>query len=115
VAKRTSKKLAAELVTSGAASAASAVVGRAAGMIISLGAAGLSAIAREKERPEMETQLRKNLNADLDEEWLNLMQHPASGVMAGVYHIAGQIEGSLAKTDALPLKFEPVPREVPPN
>ncbi|WP_137886112.1 hypothetical protein [Pseudomonas sp. 2FE] len=113
VAKRTSETLAAELVTSGAASAASAVLPRIAGTLISLGVAGFSAIARENERPEMEAQLRENLNADFDDEWLDLMRNPATGVLAGVYHISGQVEGSLAKTAALPVKFEPVPREVP--
>lgn len=114
VAKRTSEKLAAELVTSGAASAASAVVGRVAGMAISLGVAGFTAIARANERPEVEAHLRQNLNADFDEEWLDLMRNPATGVLSGVYHISGQIEGSLVRPGTLPVKFEPLPREVPP-
>ena len=112
LAKRTSEKLAAELTTSGVASAAAAVVGRAAGMVISLGVAGFSAIARENERPDMEVQLRKNLNTAFDEEWLSLMENPATGVLAGVYYLSGQIEGSLASADALPAKFEPLPRVV---
>ncbi|MGH8435046.1 MAG: hypothetical protein ACRERX_11295 [Pseudomonas sp.] len=113
VAQRTSEKLADELVTSGAASIVSAVLPRVAGMVISLGVAGFTAIARESERPEVEVQLRENLSADFDEEWLDLMHNPDTGVLAGVYHLSGQIEGSLVNTVTLPVKFEPVPRVVP--
>ncbi|MGH8353214.1 MAG: hypothetical protein ACRERY_06730 [Pseudomonas sp.] len=113
VAKRTSEKLESELATSGVASAASAMVGRVAGTVISIGVAAFRAIARESERPEMEAHLRKNLNAALDDEWLSLMESPATGVMAGVYYISGQIEGSLSRTDTLPAQLEPLPRVVP--
>lgn len=113
LAQRTSEKLAADLATSGAASAVSAVVGRAAGMMISLGVAGFTAIARENERPALEAQLRGNLNAAFDEEWLSLMENPATGVLAGVYHIAGQLEVSLAEAATRPAKFEALPRGVP--
>lgn len=113
VAKRASQSLEAKLVASGGASAAAAAVGGLAGMIISLGATGYSAIAHENERPKMEAQLRENLNPVLDDMWMDLMENPATGVMAGVYHISQQIEGSLAKTLTHPATFEPTPRGIP--
>ncbi|GAB3372579.1 hypothetical protein [Azotobacter armeniacus] len=112
VAKRTSERLATELATSGVASSVAAAVGRAAGMVISLGAAGFTSIVREKERPEMEAQLRKSLNAAFDEEWLDLMRNPDTGVLAGVYYISGQIERSLANTVTRPAQFEAEPQDV---
>jgi hypothetical protein len=113
VAKRASEKLVDKLATSGGASAAAAAVGGAAGVIISMGAAGFGAIAHENERPKMEAQLRENLKPVLNDMWVNLMENPATGVMAGVYHISQQIEGSLAKTLMQPVTFEPVPQGIP--
>ena len=113
VAKRASEKLAAKLATSGGASAAAAAFGGVAGALISLAAAGFGAIAHENDRPEMEAQLRENLNAAVDDMWFSLMEDRATGVMAGVYYISEQIEGSLATTLTQPVELEPVPREVP--
>ncbi|RJG14306.1 hypothetical protein D3879_01695 [Pseudomonas cavernicola] len=113
LAKRTSEKLEATLVPRGAASAAAAAVGEVAGMMISIAAAGFSAILHENERPEMVEQLRVILNVALNDEWRSLMENPATGVMGGVNYLSGQIEGNLTKTVTLPVKFEPVPREVP--
>ncbi|SEI62243.1 hypothetical protein SAMN04244579_01410 [Azotobacter beijerinckii] len=113
VAKRTSENLVNELATSSVASVISTAVGRVAGAVISLGAAGFSAVVRENERPDMEAQLRKNLNAAFDEKWLDLMRNPDTGVLAGVYHISGRIEGGLAATVTPPLQSEPVPQGVP--
>lgn len=113
VAQQASEKLAARLITSGGASAAAAVVGGIPGVIISLGAAGFGAMEHENESPKMEALLRENLNPVLDDMWLDLMEDPATGVMAGVYYISKQIEGSLAKTVTQPVEFEPVPRGIP--
>ncbi|NQD94764.1 hypothetical protein HP532_19130 [Pseudomonas sp. CrR25] len=110
VAERTSAQLEAELTTSGAASAASAMVGRVAGTLISLGVAGFNAIARENGRPEMERRLRENLNVAFDEEWFKLMENRTAGVLAGVYYLSGQIERSLGGTAALPVEFDWTPR-----
>lgn len=112
VAKRTSERLVGELTTSGAASAVSAMVGRVAGMTISLGVAVFTAIARADEQPETETQLRNNLKAAFDEEWLELMRSPERGVLAGVHHLSGQIEGGLLWS--APVKFEPIRSGQPP-
>lgn len=113
VAKRASEKLLARLAISGGASAASAVVGGVAGMVISLGAAGFGAIAHERERPEMEAQLRESLDTALDEMWHSLMEDPATGVMAGVYYLSGQIAESLPQTTTQPVELEPLPQEIP--
>ncbi|MCY1349560.1 hypothetical protein D9M69_357520 [compost metagenome] len=98
VVQKTSEQLVGELASSSAASVVGSGLGRVAGTVLSLGVAGVSALLRENERPEMEAQLRRNLNAAFDEEWLELMRNPDSGVMAGVWHISGQIEGSLGAT-----------------
>lgn len=113
LAKRTSERLTTELTTSSVASAFSAAVGRAAGMVISLGAAGFNTITHANERPKMEAQLRKSLNDAFDEEWLDSMRNPDTGVLAGVHHMAGQIERSPAHTTTLPARLEPAPRDVP--
>jgi len=110
-AKRVSEKLVAKLAISGGASAAAAAVGGVAGMVISLGAAGFGAIAHENERSEMEAQLREDLNAAEDDMWFSLMEDPGTGVMAGVNHIAEQIEGRVAQVLAQPVSVEPVSRE----
>ncbi|MBS1146563.1 MAG: hypothetical protein H6R08_739 [Proteobacteria bacterium] len=113
VAKQASEKLVVQLVTSGGASAAAAVVGGIPGVMISLGAAGFGAMEHENERPKMETLLRENLDPVLDDMWLDLVVNPATGVMAGVDHISKQIEGSLDKTVTQPVTFEPVPQGIP--
>jgi hypothetical protein len=113
VAKRASEKLMARLATSGGASAAAAAVGGVAGMVISLGSVGFGAIAHANERPEMEAQLREHLGAALDDMWHAQMVDPASGVMAGVSYLSGQIEDNLARTLVRPVEFEPGPQEVP--
>ena len=95
MARQASEKLLSRLAISGGASAASAALGGVAGLVISLGVAGFGVIAHENERPEMEAQLREILSTALDDMWHNLMEDPATGVMAGVYYISGQIEGSL--------------------
>jgi hypothetical protein len=103
VAQRTSARLVDDLTTSGAASLVSAAVGSTAGMGISLGVALFTAISRANERPETEAQLRTNLNAAFDEEWLQLMRRTDRGVLAGIHHLSGQIEGSLS----VPLRYQP--------
>ncbi|MGV8921358.1 MAG: hypothetical protein ACOH2R_26870 [Pseudomonas sp.] len=110
---RSSKKLEASLAPRGVAGAVAAAVGRAAGMMISVGMAGFGVIAHERERPEMEAQLRENLNGALDAEWRSLMENPDIGVLAGVNHLTHNIEGELGKTAALPGEFEPGAAQTP--
>lgn len=113
VAKRTSEKFEAQFASRGIASAAAAAAGRVAGMMISMGAAGIRAMAHESDRPEMEAQVRQNLGTAFDQAWLKLVKSPTTGVMASVLYLAGQIEGSLNKAIEMPVRFGPVPREVP--
>jgi hypothetical protein len=113
VAQQASERLAARLITSGSIGATAAVVGGIPGVIISLGAAGFGATAHENDRPKMEAQLRENLKPVLDDMWLELMEDPAHGVMAGVYSLSKQIETSLDRTVTQPVEFEPVPRGTP--
>lgn len=96
VAQRTSERLVNDMATSGAASAVSSMVGRVAGAAISLGVAAFSAMARVSDRPDAEAQLRHNLGAAFDEEWLELVHDPGRGVMAGVHHLSGHIERDAA-------------------
>jgi hypothetical protein len=102
VAIHSSEKLEASLAPRGAASAVAAAVGRVAGLMISVGMAGFGAIAHQNERAEMEEQLRNSLYAALNEKKRGLIDNPEFGVMAGVYHVAGQIEGSLGDAPLLP-------------
>ncbi|MBL8420435.1 MAG: hypothetical protein JNK92_07335 [Dechloromonas sp.] len=113
VAKRASENIVARLGPAVGASAAAAAVGGVAGIAISLGAAGFGAIAYEKERPEIEAQLRESLDAALVDMWQSLMDDPARGVMAGVHHISGEIDRGLTKTFAQPVELKPLPREIP--
>ena len=109
VASKASTRLEATLAPRGAASAVAAAVGKAAGLLISVASAGIGAMMHESDRPEMVEQLRVILNVALNEEWQNLMENHGSGVMAGVWSMAGQIEGnlrggaeSLPRLDVLP-------------
>ena len=113
VARRASEKLLSRLAISGGASAASAVVGGVAGIVISMGAAGFGAIAHESERPEMEAEIRESLNAALGEMWQSLMENPTTGVMAGVYYLSEQIAESLPRTATQPAGLQLLPQDVP--
>jgi hypothetical protein len=107
VAQRASEKLEAQVVTKGVSSSAAAVVGKAAGLLISVGVAGVGMIMHESERPEVEIQVRKTLNAAFDEEWLRLLRNRRSGVLAGVYYLSDQVEGSLGKRVPQPVPAAP--------
>jgi len=107
VARRASEKLAGRIAASGGASAAAAAVGGVAGLVISLGAVGFGAIAHAQDRPEMEAQVRESLDAAADEMWLVLTEDPVVGVMSGVNHIAGEIEGSVATSISQPIPEGP--------
>lgn len=109
VARRTSESLVTERNTSGVAAIAS-MIGRAAGTVISLGASAFTAMLNENQRPKMEAQLRENIHAAFDEEWLDLMHNPETGVLAGVNHISGQVEGGIADSVMQPVRYEPPPQ-----
>jgi hypothetical protein len=113
VANRSGETSMNKLAISGGTSAVAAAFGGITGILISLGAAGVEAVAHENERPIMEALLRENLNAALDDMYFSFMEDHETGVMAGVFYISGQIEQSLAKTVALPVNLEPTPTAVP--
>ncbi|CAK14683.1 hypothetical protein [Pseudomonas entomophila] len=98
VATRASEKLGATLAPRGAASAIAAAVGKAAGALISVAAAGYGLITHDREQPQMVEQLRVILNVALNEEWQELMENRQSGAMAGVYYLSGQVEDSLLES-----------------
>ena len=104
VARQASEKFEAQMAGRGITSAAAAVAGKVAGAVISLGAAGFRAIAHESDRAETEAQIRQSLGKEFDQAWLKLMNNTGNGVMAGVYYLAGQVEGELGKraTQELP-------------
>src|SRR5512139_3482181 len=103
VAKAASQRLESDLATSGGAGAAATLVGGALGAMISMGAVSLGAVAHENERPKMERKLREDLSPALDEMGRKLMDDPATGVMAGVYHISAKVAGNLAEPPTQPL------------
>ncbi|MFZ6050289.1 hypothetical protein ACFW0H_29730 [Pseudomonas sp. CR3202] len=119
ITRQTSEQLESEMMTSGAVSIVSGLVGRVAGSVLSLGVTGFSALLTEAERPDREAHLRKSLNEAFDEEWLALMRNSDRGVMAGVLHLSGQVEGSLGQTETQPtqpiqpIQFDQQPRVVP--
>lgn len=113
VARRASEKLAARLAVSGGAGFAATVFGGIPGALISLGATGFGVAVGEHERPKIEALLRETLDAAVDDMWYGLMNDSAVGVMAGVHYLSGQITGNVFRTHARPIKFEPVPKEMP--
>lgn len=107
VTRRTSERLVDDLTTGGAASVISSMVGRAAGLAVSIGASVVRAMVQERERPETEAQLRRHLNEAFDEQWLALMRDPERGVMAGIQHLSGQIEAGLGGAGVMP-RYRPL-------
>ncbi|MFI8748265.1 hypothetical protein ACIGKL_24380 [Pseudomonas sp. NPDC077186] len=108
VTRSTSERLVDDLTTSGAASVISSMVGRAAGLAVSIGASVFRAMVHERERPATEMQLRRHLNDAFDEQWLALVRDPERGVMAGIQHLSGQIEAGLGRPGALLPRYRPV-------
>jgi hypothetical protein len=113
VAMQVSEKMVNRLAISGGTSAASGLVGGIAGAVISLGAAGFGAVFHESERKLIETQLRETLNDSLDDMWHLLMNDPNTGVMAGIYLVAAQIESVSPEVLLQPIKLENPPQEIP--
>lgn len=117
VANRASEKLGATLAPRGIASAVAAAVGKAAGTLISLAAAGYGMVTHDQEHPQMVEQLRVILNVALNEEWQDLMENRQSGAMSGVYYLSGQVEDSLLASAPKPqeqqLQQAPVQEQEP--
>lgn len=110
VANRASEKLGATLAPRGIASAVASAVGKVAGAMISVAAAGYGMITHDRDHPEMVEQLRVILNVALNQEWQELMENRQSGAMAGVYYLSGQVEDSLLASAPRAQEQEEVPQ-----
>ncbi|SDU02183.1 hypothetical protein SAMN05216296_1310 [Pseudomonas pohangensis] len=106
VAQRAGEKLESELATRGAASSLSAVVGKAASLIISVGSAAYGVVAHQAGKAEMEAQLGTVLNQAFEEDWQALLDDREAGVLAGVYYLSAEIEGNRLKLLTRPLQME---------
>jgi len=111
VARNVSEQVLNKLAISSGTSAASTLVGGITGSVISLGATVLGVIWHEAGREEIETALRETLNASIADMWQSLMDDPASGVAAGIYHIADHIENHLPPTFTTPVRLDSLPEE----
>lgn len=106
LARRTSEKLETQLAARGAASTVSSVVGKVAGVILSVGATTYGVIAHQSEKPDIEAQLRTAMNQAFAEDWQQLLNNRQTGVMAGAYYLSGVIETDRQQAVAQPLKPE---------
>jgi hypothetical protein len=113
VAMRVSEKMQDRLAISGGTSAVSGLVGGIASTVISLGAVGVGVLLHESERKVIETQLRETLNESMEDMWHQLMNDPNTGVMAGTYYLADQIEKISPQVFMQPIKLENPPQEIP--
>jgi len=104
VATQASEKLGATLAPRGIASAVASAVGKVAGAMISIAAAGYGMMTHDREQPQMVEQLRVILNVALNQEWQELMENRQSGAMAGVYYLSGQVEDSLLASAPRPVE-----------
>ena len=111
VATQASEKLGATLAPRGIASAVASAVGKVAGAMISIAAAGYGMMTHDREHPQMVEQLRVILNVALNQEWQELMENRQSGAMAGVYYLSGQVEDSLLASVPRPVE-QPAEQQV---
>lgn len=106
VAQRTSAKLVNELRNRSIAGVVASAAGKVAGSIISVAFTLFSLSSNDHDRPEVESQLRKEINEAFDEQWLALMHDPQGGVMAGVDYLGGRVQQSLTGQLAQPVEDE---------
>jgi hypothetical protein len=105
VAEDTLARLLGELPVHAGGNAASLVVDKVLGVFISAGVVVWSAVSHDRQRPEIEAQLREALDAGLDEMWQVLMEDPQLGVLSPVFHMTAQIETGLFPPDGSPQKL----------
>lgn len=99
VASRAVTELVEQMALRGGASAASIIMGGYWGVLISAGSMTWSAIDHANHKPEMEAQLRDNLDVMLDVIWQGLVEDPQGGVTAVVQHMNNQIEYAVFTID----------------
>ena len=113
VATQASEKLGATLAPRGIASAVASAVGKVAGAMISIAAAGYGVMTHDRDHPQMVEQLRVILNVALNQEWQELMENRQSGAMAGVYYLSGQVEDSLLASAPRPVEQQVEQQQAP--
>ncbi len=113
VATQASEKLGATLAPRGIASAVASAVGKVAGAMISIAAAGYGMMTHDRDHPQMVEQLRVILNVALNQEWQELMENRQSGAMAGVYYLSGQVEDSLLASAPRPVEQQVEQQQAP--
>jgi hypothetical protein len=59
-------------------------------------------LIQASDRPDSEALIRSSLGNTFDKAWLKLVQNPTTGVMAGTFYMAAQIEGNLAGSAEVP-------------
>ena len=109
VARRVSEQLVEQLAIKGGTGAASTVMGKVAGSVLSLGVSAISFIWHQARREEIEIGLRHTLDTAMDDMWSILVDSPDSSVTSGIYHLFEQIDASLPQTFSHALPFEPPP------
>jgi hypothetical protein len=67
-----------------------------------VGVAGIRAMIQAADRPDSEALIRSSLGNTFDKAWMKLVQNPTTGVMAGTFYMAAQIEGNLAGSADVP-------------
>jgi hypothetical protein len=93
-AHRTAVRLGAALALRGGTAAAS-VAGGLPGLLLGLGVTAWDASRHEQERPAIEAALHQDLDWALEVARRHLLEEPQRGVLAGVTHIAAQLEAVL--------------------
>ena len=96
----------------GGARVAGLAVGGVAGILISVGVSGWQAMEHEKDKPELEAELRSNLSAALDGMLYYLTYDPHGGVTAPVNHMSSQIENGLLSAQMQTQQRSPGPADV---
>ena len=95
VAEDTVARLVAELPVRAGSGTAALIVGEAVGLFISAGVTAWSAMSHERDKPEIESQLRAALDAGLEKMWRLLMEDPERGVLSPVNTMNRQLETAL--------------------
>ena len=116
VARTAVTQLVGTLALRGGSTAASTIAGSFWKVLISAGTAAWGALEHDHDKPEIEAQLRENLDAALDGIWKDLMEDQQGGVTAVVHHMSTQIEHAVfhpLQTPLIPHTHEPTVRNLP--
>jgi hypothetical protein len=93
-ARRTAERLSTALAVRGGSAAAS-LAGGVPGLLLALGVTAWDASRHEQERPALEATLVEELERALEAAHRDLLDDPERGVLAGVRHIAAQLDNAL--------------------